>query len=56
LEEERLIIKTIYETVKIEKMFERIEKNYIDKGLLNMGKIENIRRFFQKATEEKDPQ
>jgi hypothetical protein len=53
--EERQIIKTIYDTVSIDKMFERIEKNYIDKGLPNMDKIQNIRRFFQKATKEQNP-
>jgi hypothetical protein len=36
-------------------MFERIEKNYIDKGLSHTEKIQNIRRFFQKAIQEKDP-
>jgi hypothetical protein len=36
-------------------MFEKIEKNYIDKGLTNFDGIENIRRFFQKATKDQDP-
>jgi hypothetical protein len=53
--EERQIIKSIYDTTDVEKMFEKIEKNYIDKELSNMNKIQNIRRFFQKATKEKNP-
>jgi ankyrin repeat protein len=57
--EERHIIKSLYENISgvtpIEKMFEKIEKNYIDKGLTNFDGIENIRRFFQKATKEQDP-
>jgi hypothetical protein len=53
--EERRIIKTIYDTVETKSMFERIEKNYIDKGLSHTEKIQNIRRFFQKATQEQDP-
>jgi len=53
--EERKIIKSIYDTTDVEKMFEKIEKNYIDKGLSNMDKIQNIRRFFQKATKEQNP-
>jgi hypothetical protein len=36
-------------------MFEKIEKNYIDKGLTNFDGIENIRRFFQKATKDQNP-
>jgi hypothetical protein len=54
-EEERKIIKSRYDDVPIDKMFERIEKNYIGKGLTHFDGIENIRRFFQKATKEQNP-
>ncbi|CAF0935201.1 unnamed protein product [Adineta steineri] len=36
-------------------MFEKIEKNYINKGLPHFDGIDNIKRFFTKATEERDP-
>jgi hypothetical protein len=36
-------------------MFEKIEKNYIERGLANFNGIDNIKRFFRKATEEQDP-
>jgi hypothetical protein len=36
-------------------MFEKIERNYIGKGLTHFDGIENIRRFFEKATKEQDP-
>jgi hypothetical protein len=35
-------------------MFEKIEKNYIEKGLANFDGIDNIKRFFKKATKEQD--
>jgi hypothetical protein len=54
-EEERHIIRNLYDRVPITKMFERIEKNYIGKGLTHFNGIENIRRFFEKATNEQDP-
>jgi hypothetical protein len=53
--EERQIIQTIYDTVETEKMFEKINKNYIDKGLIYFDGMDNIKRFFRKATEEQDP-
>ena len=57
--QEREIIKSQYNnttgTTSIEKMFEKIEKNYINKVLTNFNGIENIKRFFRKATEEQDP-
>ncbi|CAF1047013.1 unnamed protein product [Rotaria sordida] len=57
--EERQIIKSTYDKFNqsntIHKMFERIEKNYIDKTLSNMNKVDIIRRFFQKASLEQDP-
>ena len=58
--EERQIIKSSYDnvtgTTSVEKMFEKIEKNYITKGLTTIDGIEHIRRYFQKATQERDPQ
>ncbi|CAF0977669.1 unnamed protein product [Rotaria sp. Silwood1] len=39
----------------IETMFEKIEKKYIAKGLVNFHGIQDIKRFFRKATEEQDP-
>ncbi|CAF1276589.1 unnamed protein product [Rotaria sordida] len=57
--QERHIIKSLYDnvtkTTPIDKMFENIEKNYINKGLNTIGGIEKIRRFFRQATEKKDP-
>ncbi|CAF3421913.1 unnamed protein product [Rotaria sp. Silwood2] len=57
--EERHIIKSLYENTSgftsVGKMFEKIEKNYINKGLAKFDEIDNIKRFFQKATEEQDP-
>ncbi|CAF4646746.1 unnamed protein product, partial [Rotaria sp. Silwood2] len=57
--EERRIIKSLYEdkvkTSSIAIMFQRIEKNYVDKILNTVGGIEIVRHFFQKATREKDP-
>jgi hypothetical protein len=53
--EERKIITTIYNTIPIDKMFDKIEKNYIDKGLTTIKKIVTIKHFFEKATKEKDP-
>ncbi|CAF3889100.1 unnamed protein product [Rotaria sp. Silwood2] len=35
-------------------MIEKIEKNYINKGLTNIDGIKNIRRYFPKATEEQN--
>ncbi|CAF4475785.1 unnamed protein product, partial [Rotaria sp. Silwood2] len=56
--EERHIIKSLYDnstgTTPIDKMFEKIEKNYINKGLTNISGIKNIRRYFRKATEEQN--
>ncbi|CAF1178871.1 unnamed protein product [Rotaria sp. Silwood1] len=58
--EERDIIKSVYNNAagsdSMNKMFEKIEKNYINKGLANIHGIEIIKRFFQKATKEQDPQ
>ncbi|CAF3688360.1 unnamed protein product [Rotaria socialis] len=57
--EERNMIKYLYEekvkASSIDVMFQRIEKNYVNKILNTIGGIEIIRRFFQKAIEEKDP-
>src|SRR5262249_14963561 len=57
--EERQIIKSIYNnvtgTTPIDKMFEKIEKNYIDRELSTLPKMEDIKHFFTKATQEKDP-
>ncbi|CAF1033116.1 unnamed protein product [Rotaria sordida] len=39
----------------METMFEKIETKYIGKGLVNFQRIEDIKRFFRKATEEQDP-
>ncbi|CAF1235942.1 unnamed protein product [Rotaria sordida] len=56
--EERHIIKSLYDnttgTTPIDKMFEKIEKNYINKGLTNINGIEKIRRYFRKATVEQN--
>lgn len=57
----RLMIKSLYDSTNvvgsdgIRKMFERIEKNYIDKSLAHAEGIEQIRRYFRKATEQEDP-
>lgn len=48
-------IKSTYETTNVQKMFDRIEKNYIGKDLANFPGIEKIRRFFQRAAQEQDP-
>ena len=53
--EERQIIENIYKTNSLEKMFEKIQTNYIEKGLINTNKVKDIRHFFEKATKEKDP-
>ncbi|CAF1287354.1 unnamed protein product [Adineta steineri] len=57
--EERQYIKYLYDNVAgvttLPKMFEKIENNYINKVLINFKGIENIKRFFRKATEEQDP-
>ncbi|CAF0981184.1 unnamed protein product [Rotaria sp. Silwood1] len=56
--EERYIIKSLYDnstgTTPIDKMFEKIEKNYINKGLTNVGGMKQIRRYFRKATEQQN--
>jgi hypothetical protein len=57
--EERSLIKSIYDNASgftpIDKMFEKIEKNYINEGLTNFDGIDDIKRFFEKATKEQDP-
>jgi hypothetical protein len=57
--EEQLIIKSLYDNVggltPVEKMFEKIEKNYVEHGLSNFVGIDKIKHFFRKATEEQDP-
>jgi hypothetical protein len=57
--QERQNIKSIFDnntgTTPIDKMFEKIEKSYISKGLTHFDGIDNIRRFFDKATKEQDP-
>jgi hypothetical protein len=53
--EERQIIQTIYNTISVDKMFEKTEKYYIEKGLIYLDRIKNIKHFFQKATKEQDP-
>ncbi|CAF2646513.1 unnamed protein product [Rotaria sp. Silwood2] len=53
--EERQIIKSLYDSISIATMFERIEKNYIGKSLAHFDRIEHIKRFFRRAIEEKDP-
>jgi len=53
--EERRLIQTIYETTSQEKMFEKIEQNYIRKGLIDCSKITEIIHFFEKATRNQDP-
>jgi len=53
--EERQIIRAIYNTISVDKMFEKIEKNYIEKGLIYLDRIKNIKHFFAKATKEQDP-
>ncbi|CAF1460697.1 unnamed protein product [Rotaria sp. Silwood1] len=53
--EERKIIKSLYSTNSIAKMFERIEKNYISKSLVHFNRIEQIKRFFRRAIEEENP-
>ncbi|CAF3404044.1 unnamed protein product [Rotaria socialis] len=56
--EERNIIKSLYDKAlkgnRINKMFENIENNYVNKGLANISSIKAIRRFFRKATEEQN--
>jgi hypothetical protein len=56
---ERNAIKNIYSnttgTTPIQKMFEKIQKNYIEKRLANTDKINIIKHFFEKATKEQDP-
>ncbi|CAF1230510.1 unnamed protein product [Rotaria sordida] len=57
--EERHIIKSLYDNTSgftsVGKMFEKIERNYINKGLAKFDGIDTIKRFFKKATEEQDP-
>jgi hypothetical protein len=57
--EERHIIKSLYENTSgftdVGRMFEKIEKNYINNGLAHFDRIDNIKRFFTKATEERNP-
>ncbi|CAF1389229.1 unnamed protein product [Adineta steineri] len=57
--EERLCIKCLYDNAAgvttLPRMFEKIENNYINRVLINFKGIENIKRFFRKATEEQDP-
>jgi hypothetical protein len=56
---ERDAIKNLYNnttgTTPIQKMFEKIQKNYIEKRLANTDKINKIKHFFEKATKEQDP-
>lgn len=56
---ERHIIKSLYDNTSgftsVGKMFEKIEKNYINNGLAKFDGIDSIRRFFGKATKEQDP-
>jgi hypothetical protein len=57
--EEQVILKSLYDNnsglTSVEKMFEKIQKNYVEQGLSKFDGIENIKHFFQKATEEQDP-
>ncbi|CAF3086251.1 unnamed protein product [Rotaria sp. Silwood2] len=57
--EEKNIIETLYNSFigsdSVYKMFERIEKYYIDNGLANINGFQTVKRFFQKATKEQDP-
>ena len=53
--EERSILETVYKKNSIEKMFEKIQVNYIESGLANVEKISQIKHFFEKATRNKDP-
>ncbi|CAF3437085.1 unnamed protein product [Rotaria socialis] len=39
----------------IKKLFERVEVNDIGVGLVNINGVQNIKRFFQKATQEQNP-
>ncbi|CAF2102786.1 unnamed protein product [Rotaria magnacalcarata] len=54
--EERTIIKSLYDNAmrenRINKMFENIEKNYVNKGVTNISGIEIIRRYFRQAADE----
>ena len=58
--EERHIIKSLYEnktgTTSISQMFEKIKNNYISKNLASFKNITHIKRFFENATQEQDPQ
>jgi hypothetical protein len=58
-EEDREAIQFLYDkaakATSLHKMFEKIEKNYINKVLTNFDGIQNIKLFFHKATEEQDP-
>ena len=54
-QEECYIIRTLYDNTPAQKMLDKIQKNYIEKGLYNTEKIHIIRRFFERATEEEDP-
>jgi hypothetical protein len=57
--EERNIIQSLYKHASkfttVKRMFEKIDKNYIERGLANFDGIDYIKRFFRKATEEEDP-
>ena len=57
--EERQIIYSIYYNsngrISIQRMFDKIEKNYIGEGLSMIENIESIKHFFQKATKEQNP-
>ena len=53
--EYRRFIRILYETTSQERMFEKIEQNYIRKGLIDCSKIPEIIHFFEKATRDQDP-
>ncbi|UJR19989.1 hypothetical protein I4U23_023123 [Adineta vaga] len=57
--QDRQLIQSIYRnstgTTSIEKMFQKIENNYINNGLANFDGIDKIKRFFQKATQDQNP-
>ncbi|CAF1482485.1 unnamed protein product [Didymodactylos carnosus] len=55
--EDRGLIKYAYDTniSNIDKMFDRIQKNYVDKVLRNSRGIDGIKRYFEVAKREKNP-
>ncbi|CAF1388104.1 unnamed protein product [Didymodactylos carnosus] len=55
--EDQKIIKSLFSSASdIDKMFDRIEKNYIGKRLHNVKGVKDIERYFRKARKEQNPE